>query len=94
MTRDPLAVTAALAAARILGKDCMVTLFVEQGEIDAISRLVCDVLSVGVEQVKYSPPTETRANETYFWGSDGDDRTVFVTVHVLPATANDNRKEA
>ena len=71
----------------------MFTLFVSADEIDAVSRLVCDVMSVGADQVQYSPPTATRKAETYYWNEDGDGRQVSVTVHVLPASANDNAKE-
>ena len=93
MTRDPQAITALLAASRILGRDCMVTLFVEPHEIDAVSRLVCDVMSVGVDKVRYSPPREDMPNGTFEWNEDGDGRLVYVTVHVVPAIVNDNAKE-
>ncbi len=92
MNRDPIAMAALLAASRILGRDCMVTLFVEPHEIDGVSRLVCDVLSVGVDKVKYSPPGDCR-NGVYHWGEDGDGRLVYVTVHVVPAIVNDTAKE-
>ncbi len=92
VTRDPQAITALLAASRILGRDCMVTLFVEPHEIDAVSRLVCDVMGVGVDKVRYSPPGECK-NAVYQWGEDGDGRLVYVTVHVVPAIVNDNQKQ-
>ena len=94
MTRDPMAIAAAIAAARVLGKDCILSLSVDPSEIDAVSRLVCDVMGVGVESVKYEPPTETRPSSLYAWYEDGDGRPVIVHVHVLTASANDNAKEA
>ena len=71
----------------------MFTLFVSADEIDAVSRLVCDVMSVGADQVQYSPPTATRETATYYWNTDGDGKQVSVTIHVLPVSANDNQKE-
>lgn len=86
-----MAITATVTAARILGRDCMVTLFVTQAEIDGVSRLVCDVMGVQADKVRYSPPNATRDTPTFHWNEDGDGKQVYVTVHVLPATANDNR---
>lgn len=90
MKTDPMAIAAIIAGARILGGGhCMVALFIEANEADAVTRMVSDI--IGNNDVRYLPPSPERNTGLFSWVRDGDDKTVSVNIHVLPASANDNR---
>ena len=90
---DPVAMTAAVAAARILGRATMLALFIDDGPgVDPVTTMICEVMGVQSDAVRYSPPTAERRSGVYSWDQDGDWKYVYVNLHVvLPASANDNQ---
>jgi hypothetical protein len=91
MKCDPMAITAAVAAARILGHHRMfLTLFIDEAEADAVSALISEVMGVNTGTVRYSPPRPEREHPVFTWDEDGDGKVVRVAMHVMPEIRNDN----